>query len=131
MAVTFLTVYNGFFIGIDKNNKFYFLKSFTDDDGYVQISLSPGAYEIESLNKETKRINIDEEHYTESNYPFTIKPNFPTLASFITISTKGPIITFVPDDSIRDRLGLNKTTLHEEHKFSPNPVDFSSFDNIF
>ena len=32
-------------------------------------------YEIQSLNIEIKRIIVDEEHFTEANYPFTIKPN--------------------------------------------------------
>ena len=57
-----------------------------------------------------KRIIIEEEHYTEANYPFTIKPNFSTLGSIIEISTQGPVISFVPDDSRRDLLGFNATT---------------------
>ena len=130
IAVTFLTDYNGIFIVTDKNNKFYFLKSITDDE-HIIITIPPGAYEIESLNNEIKRILIDEEHYTEANYPFTIKPNFSTLGSIIEISTQGPVITFVPDDCIRDLLGFNKTTIFEEYNLSPNPVDILSFDNIF
>ena len=131
IAVTFLTGYNGIFNVTNSNNKFYFMKSITDKDGYIQITIPPGAYEIESLNNEIKRIIIDEQHYTEPNYPFTIKPNFSTLGSIIEISTQGPIITFVPDDSIRDLLGFNKTTIYEEYNLSPNPVDILSFDNIF
>ena len=46
MAVTFLTGYNGVFNVTNENNTFYFLKSFTDKDGYVQINIPPGAYEI-------------------------------------------------------------------------------------
>ena len=83
------------------------------------------------MNNKIKRIIIDEEHYTESNYPYTIKPIFSTLGSIIGISTQGPIITFQPDDSIGDLLGFIKTTIYEEYKLSPNPVDFSSFDIIF
>ena len=83
----------------------------------MQITIPPGAYEVESLNIETKRIIIDEEHYTESNYPFTIKPNFSTLGSNIEISTRGAVFTFVPDESIRDLLGFNKTTKFEEYIF--------------
>ena len=114
-----------------KNNKFYFLKSITDKDGYIQITIPPGAYELENLNNEIKRIIIDEEHYTEANYPFTIKPNFSTLGSIIEISTQGPVISFLPDDSIRDLLGFNKTTIFEEYNLSSYPVDIISFDNIF
>ena len=113
-AVTFLTGSNGIFNDTNANNKFYFTKSISDDDGFIQITINPGAYELENLKNEIKRIIIDEEHYTEANYPFTIKHNFSTLGSII--STQGPVITFVPDDSIRDPLGLHKTTIFEEYK---------------
>ena len=128
-ALTFQTGYNGIFNVINENNKFYFLKSITDEDGHIQITIPPGAYELKSLNNEIKRIIIDKGHYTESNYPFTIKPNFSTLGSIIEKSTQGPINAFVHDDSIRDLLGFKKTTIYEEDKLSPNPVDILSFDN--
>ena len=132
IAITFLTGYNGIFNVTDKNNKFYFLKSITDDeDSYIIISLPPGVYEIESLNDEIKRIIIDQEHYNEINYPFNIKPNFSTLGSIIEISSQGPVITFVPDDSIGSLLGFNKSTIFEEYNLSQNPVDILNFDNIF
>ena len=83
------------------------------------------------MNNEIKRIIINQEHYTETNYPFNIKPNFSTLGSIIEISAQGPAITFIPDDSIGDLLGFNKTTIFEENNLSPNPVDILSFDNIF
>ena len=96
-----------------------------------KIAIAPGAYEIESLNNEIKRIINDEGYYNELTYPFKIKPNFSTLGSIIEISTQGPVITFVPDDSIRELLGFNKITIFEEYNLSPNPVDILSFDNIF
>ena len=83
------------------------------------------------MNNEIKRIFNDEEHYTESNYPFTIRPSFSTPASIIEISSQGPVITLVPDDSIRDLFGLNKTTIYEEYNLSPNLVDILSLENIF
>ena len=130
-AITFLTGCNGIFNVTDRNNKFYFLKSITDKNGYIQITIPPGAYELEMLNNEIKRINIDEGHYTEIKYPFTIKPNFSTNGSILEISTQGPVITFIPDDSIRDLLGFNKTTIFEKYNLSQNPVDLLSFDNVF
>ena len=57
--VTFLTGYNGIFIVKSKNNKFYFMKSITDEDAFIQITIPPGAHEIESLNIEIKRIIFD------------------------------------------------------------------------
>ena len=88
-------------------------------------------YEIESLNKEIKRIIIDEGHFTSADYPFLIKPNFSTLGSIIEITNKESAISFIPDDSIRDLLGFNKTSINEKYNLSPRPVDIISFDNIF
>ena len=42
--------------------KFFFKKTISDEDGFVQITILPGAYEMESLNNEIKPIIIDEEH---------------------------------------------------------------------
>ena len=89
------------------------------------------AYELENLNKEIKRIIIEEGHYTEVDYPFSIRANFSTLRSIVERSTQGPVITFVPDDSMEDLLEFNKTTIYEEYNISPNSVDILSFDNKF
>ena len=83
---TFLTAYNGIFNVTNENNKFYFKKTITNEYGFIKITIPPGAYEIESFNIEIKRNFIDEEQYTEANYPFTIKPIFSTLGSIIEIS---------------------------------------------
>ena len=131
IVVTFLTGNNGIFNINSTNNKFYFMKSISDEDGCIQITIPPGAYEIENLNNEVKRIIIDEGHYTEANSPFTIKPNFSTLGSIIEISPQGPIISFMFDDSIGELFGFNPRTLYEKYTLSNNPVDILSFDNIF
>ena len=130
-AVTFLTGYNGIFNVTNSNDKFYFGKSVTDEDGFIQITIPPGAYHIESLNFEIKRIIIEEEHFTKANYQFTKKPNLSTLGSNIKISKQEPLISFIPNDSIRDLLGFNSTTIYQEYNSSLNPVDILSFDNIF
>ncbi len=130
IAVTFLSAYNGIFNVTNKNNKFYFKKNLIDED-FIQIRIPEGAYEIESLNDEIKRILFDKEYYTEANYPFTIEPNFSNLGSIITISPQGPINGFVFDDSIGNLPGFNETILWEEYNLSPNPVDILSFDIIF
>ena len=130
IVVAFLTGYNGILNVTDKNNKFYFTKSISDDS-FIQISIPHGVYEIESLNKESKRTIIEREHYTEVDYPFTIKPTSSKLGSIIEISIRGPVITVLPDDSIRDFLGFKKTTIFEEYNLSPYPVDILSFDNTF
>ena len=78
IAVTFLIAYNGIFNVTSKNNKFCFSKSIIDDNHFNHITIPESAYEIESLNKEIKRIIIDEGYFTTSHYPFLIKPNFST-----------------------------------------------------
>ena len=83
-AVTFLSAYNGIFNVTNRNNKFYFKKNLIDED-FIQIRIPEGAYEIESINNEIKRIFIDNEYYTIESYPFTIKPNFSTLGSIVEI----------------------------------------------
>ena len=60
IAVTNLTGQNGSFNVTNLDNKFYFKKSITDEDSYIQLSIPPGAYEIESLNDRIKRIIIVE-----------------------------------------------------------------------
>ena len=130
IAIIFHACYNGIFNVTNKNNKFYFSKSITDDD-YIQITIRQSIYEIESLNDEIRRIIINEGHYTDENYPFYIKPDFETLGRIIETSPQGPIITFIPNDSIGSLLGFNKSTIYEDYNISPNPVGIISFDNIF
>ena len=113
IAVTFLSAYNGIFNVTKRNNKFYFKKNLLDED-FIQIRSPEGAYEIESLDSEIKRILIDKEDYSESNFPFKIKPNFSTLGSIVTILPRGSIIGFVFNDSIGALLGFDETILWEE-----------------
>ena len=131
IAVTILTGYNGIFNVTNSNNEFYFKKSITDEDDFVQITIPPRAYENESLNNEIKRIIIDEENFTESDYPFQRKPNCSTLGSIIEIIPQGPIISFVFNDSIRNLLEFNETILYKEYNLSPNLVKILTFDIIF
>ena len=83
------------------------------------------------MNNEIKRIIIDKGHYTETNYPFRITPNFSTLGSIVEILTPGPQISFVSDDSIGSLLGFNEILVWGNYNLSDNPVDILSFDNIF
>ena len=131
ISITFLTAYNGIFNVTDSNNKFYFTKSLTDDEHYIMITIPPGAYEIEALNDEIKRIIINDGYFNEENYPFVIKPNFSTLGSIIEISNEESVISFKPSDSIGSLLEFNKRTIYEEYNLSDNPVDILSIDNIF
>ena len=129
-AVTFLTGYNGIFNVTNLNKKFYFKKALIDED-FIQVTIPLGAYEIESLDNEIKRIFIGKSFYSENDYPFKIKPNFNTLGSIVEIWPQGPTSGFVYDNIIGSLLELNETILWEEYNLSPNPVDIISFDNIF
>ena len=73
---------------------------------------------------------IEEGHFTEADYLFKIKAIFSTLGSITKISRQEPLISFLPDDSIRDLLRFNAVALFEEYNLSPNPVDILSFDHI-
>ena len=130
IAVTFLTGYNGIFNVTNRNNKFYFKKAIKDED-FIQIRIPEGAHEIESLNNEIKRIIIEKGHYTETNYPFRITPNFSTLGSIVEILSPGPQISFVFDDCIGSLLGFNEILVWGKYNLSDDPVDILSFDNIF
>ena len=71
ISVIFLSGYNGTFNVQNSNNKFYFKKTLFEKD-FIQIKKPSGAYILENLNKEIKRIIIDKDHYSEDDYPFTI-----------------------------------------------------------
>ena len=111
LVVTFPTGYNGTFNDTEKNIKFYFANSLSDEDGFIQILIPKSAYELESLYNEIRMMIIEEEHYTDAKFSITIKPNFSTLGSILEVSTPGPVISFVLDDSIRDLLGFNATKI--------------------
>ena len=83
------------------------------------------------MHNQIERINIDEEHFTEANHPFTIKPNFSCLGNMIEISFQGPLLSFIPHDSMRNLLGFSATTLYEDYNTSPNRVDNLSFNKFF
>ena len=123
--------YNGIFNVTNKNNKLYFTVSINDDD-FNQITVRPGAYEIESLNNEIKRDIIEDGCFKETNYPFTIKPSLLTPGYFDEFSSNitGSQIAFTSDDSIKDLLGFKPSIIHEEYNLSDNPVDILSFDNF-
>ena len=83
------------------------------------------------MNNEIKRTIIEEGQFTETHYPYTIKPDFSKLGSIIEFSRQEPLISFTSDDSIQDLLGFNGSTCFEEYNLLPNPVDVLSFDNFF
>ena len=63
-VVTFLTVFNGISKVTNKNRKFHFATSITDENGFVQRTIPTCAYELESLNDDNKGVNIEKGHFT-------------------------------------------------------------------
>ena len=129
IAINFLTGYNEIFKVTNSNNEFFFPKLFFDEAGFIQTTIAPGAYEIESSNIEIKRILTNGGQFTEADYPFTIKPNCSTLGGIIEISKQGPLIRFQLDDCLGNLLGFNAVRLYGEYNLSPNSVDILSFDS--
>ena len=131
-AVTFLAGYNGISKVTDKKKRFYFTK-IINDEHYIRIVASPGAYEIEALNDEIKDQNNGEGHFTEKKHHFKINSNFGKLGSILEISpyNVGSYIDFTRDDSMGDLLGYKPKKLSDEFNISDYPVDILSFDNIF
>ena len=84
IAITFLSGYNGFINVTNENNKFIFISVFEGVEHNV-IELDPGAYDLESLNAEIKRVIIDKGFIKEEVYPGTIKPIFSISGSIIEI----------------------------------------------
>ena len=105
--------------------------SITDKNGFVQRTLPPCAYKLECLNVEIERNTFKKTHFTEADYRFTIKLNFSTKGSIIEISRKQPLFSFIPDYSIRDLSGFSAVTIYEKFSLSPDPVEISTFDNLF
>ena len=131
VAVTFLNGYNGIFNVVNKNNKFIIISVFEGAE-YKVISKTARAYELENLNEEIKRIFMEEGYITEEDYPFAIKPNFSTMKSNIEIEPgRGWQISFVQDDTLRDRLGFEPKMKHDDYNLSDYPVDILHFDKIF
>ena len=57
-AINFLTGYNGIIKVTYSKNKVYFANSINDKDDFIQTTVSPGAYKIDSLNIEIQKNNF-------------------------------------------------------------------------
>ena len=122
-AASFLTSYSDIFIVANKTNKTIFISVFEGPENKI-IRITPGIYDLESLNEEIRRFIINEGFIRRGNLPFPIKQSFSTLGSFLEIaSSRGCQISFVRKDILRDLLGFKSTVELEEFNLSPNPND--------
>ena len=127
IAITFLTGYNGIFNITDANNKFYYV---TPEKMIVDIVIPNGAYELEAIDLEIKRLMVLNGDSDGETFPFTIKPYFTTQGSIIEIED-GWEIDFTYAGTIRNILGFDARVVNGNYNLSDHPVDIISFDNIF
>ena len=81
---------------------------------FLLKTILQGAYDLGSLNNEIRKIIFEEKQITEAKYQSIIKPKFSTLGSIIETSRKEPLISFLPEDSVRSLLGFFASTIFEE-----------------
>ena len=82
---------------------------------YSVITVPPGVYELQRLNKEILRKFIDGGDITEEKYSFTVKPNFSTSGKKTRhLPGRGRPISLVQADFLRDNLVLQPTVMHEQ-----------------
>ena len=74
-------------------DQFYFAKPITDEDEFIHITISQGAYEIESLNNGTERAFIEQGQLTEADYPFTTR-NFQQRDLILKFPDKSQYLVF-------------------------------------
>ena len=76
LAIASLTGYDCIFNVTNTIIKFYFKKTVTNEEDFIQITIPPGAYEIQSLNKEVggllsiKIISPNQNIFSQSNQNF-------------------------------------------------------------
>ena len=126
IAITFLTDYNGIFNITEANNKFSYI---TPEKMIVDIEIPKGAYELEAIDLEIKRLMVSNGDSDGETFPITIKPNFNTQESIIEIED-GWEIDFTYAGTIRTLLGFDARVVSENYNLSDHLVDIISFDNI-
>ena len=124
IAIKFLTGYHGFFNITDKNNRFFYI---TPEKMIVEIVIPKGAYEMEAVYSEIKRLMILNGDSEGETFPVKIKPNFTTQASTIEI-VDGWKVDFTFAGTITTILGFESRKFCKNYNLS---VDIISFDKIF
>ena len=64
----------------------FFLGETIDGYDFNVTTFPPRAFELESLNEDIERSFIEEGYFTETSYPFLLKPKFSTYGSIVGIS---------------------------------------------
>ena len=83
------------------------------------------------MKDQIKRILIEEGYFAETDFLFLIEQTISTLGFIIDFSRQETLISFIPDESIRNPLGFNASIIYEENIIITNPVDKVSVDKLF
>ena len=94
------------------------------------IVFPKGAYELEAIDLEIKRLMVLNGDSDDETFPFSIKPNFTTQGSIIEVED-GWEVDFTHGGTIRNILGFDARIVSQKYNLSDHPVDIISFDNIF
>ena len=96
----------------------------------VDIVIPKGAYELEAIDLEIKRLMVLNGDSDGETFPISIKPNFTTQGSIIEIED-GWEVEFTHGGTIRNILGFDSRLVNKKYNLSDHLVDIISFDNIF
>jgi len=89
------------------------------------VTLTPGSYEIDSINSEINRL------MTINGYTgITISANTITLGSVIDIKPTTTKVDFTIANSLASLLGFGSVVLSSGYNVSPNPVDVITINQI-
>ena len=89
------------------------------------ITLTPGSYEIDTINSEINRLMT-----LNGDSGITISANTITLGSIIDITPAAMQVDFTIANSLASVLGFNAVILTVGHNTSPNPVDIITINQI-
>jgi len=117
------SVYNNIQNITAKNNIF----KYSIDSGatWTTITLTPGSYEIDTINSEINRLMT-----INGDTGITISANTITLGSVVDIKPAGKRVDFTVANSLAPLLGFNYVILTAGNNVSPNPADIITINQI-
>jgi len=117
------SVYNNIQNITAKNNIFKY--SIDSGVSWTTITLTPGSYEIDSINSEINRLMT-----INGDTGITISANTITLGSVVDIKPAATRVDFTVAYSLAPLLGFNSVILTAGYNVSPNPVDIITINQI-
>ena len=117
------SVYNNIQNINSSNNLFRY--SINGGTNWKLITLTPGSYEIDTINNEITRLMA-----ANGDTGITISANTITLGSVVQITPTLTKVDFTIANTIGSVLGFNSVILSSGYNSSPNPVDIISISQI-